>query len=349
MRALVLTKEGTPVAGNVELVTDWPDPGSPGAGEVRIRTLASAFNHMDLWVGGGLPGAKLEFPRVSGADGCGVVEAVGDGVDASWVGRRVAVNAAIAQPERARPGDPPSSTLAPSYHLLGETLNGMHREAFVCPAANIADIGDADAEHAAAFALTFLTAWSMMVTKGQLRAGQSVLITGIGGGVSTAALAIAKHFGCPTIVTSRHQRKLDAAVKMGAGEGVLDQGEDWSRAVRGWSNKRGVDMAIDSVGKAAHLWCIKSLARGGAYVTCGCTTGPDGTTDLARIFWNQLRVLGSTMGTAAEFAEVMGLFRSGHLMPTIDRVFTPEQGAEAYGRLESGEQLGKVVVRWANG
>ncbi len=349
MRALVLTREGKPVAGNVKLVTDWPDPGDPGAGEVRIRTLASAFNHMDLWVGGGLPGATLEFPRISGADGCGVVEAVGEGVDAAWVGKRVAVNAAIAQPERARPGDPPGSTLAPSYHLLGETLNGMHREAFVCPAANIADIGDADAEQAAAFALTFLTAWSMMVTKGRLRCGQSVLITGIGGGVATAALAIARHFGCPTVVTSRHQRKLDAAREMGADEGVLDEGADWSRAVRAWSNKRGVDMAVDSVGKAAHLWCVKSLARGGAYVTCGCTSGPDGTTDLARIFWNQLRVLGSTMGTAAEFGEVMSLFRAGHLAPTIDRVYAPEDGAEAYARLESGEQLGKIVVRWSDG
>ncbi|GJM18950.1 MAG: alcohol dehydrogenase [Phycisphaeraceae bacterium] len=349
MHALVLTKQGKPVAGNVQFINDWPDPGEPGAGEVRIRTLASAFNHMDLWVGGGLPGATLEFPRISGADGCGVVEAVGAGVDGAWVGRRVAVNAAIPQAPSSRPDDPPGSTLAPSYHLMGETLTGMHREAFCCPVANIADIGDADAGEAAAFALTFLTAWSMMVTKGQLRAGQSVLITGIGGGVATAALAIARHFGCRTIVTSRHQRKLDAAKDLGADDGVLDEGSDWSRSVRTLTGKRGVDMAVDSVGKAAHLWCLKSLARGGAYVTCGCTSGPDATTDLARIFWNQLRVLGSTMGTPEEFGEVMSLFRRGILRPTVDREFAPEQGVDAYARLESGEQMGKIVIRWSDG
>ena len=349
MRAIVLSKEGRPVAPNVEFRTDWPDPGDPGPGEVRVRTLASAFNHMDLWVGGGLPGANLEFPRVSGADGAGVVEAVGEGVDGSWVGQRVLVNAAIASPETPRPGDPPSSTLAPNYHLLGETLQGMHREAFCCPVTNVAAIGDVDAGKAAAFALTFLTAWSMMVTKGELRAGQSVLITGIGGGVATAALALARHFGCQTIVTSRHQWKLDKAKDLGADEGVLDEGEDWSRQVRALTGKRGVDMAVDSVGKATHLSCIKALARGGAYVTCGCTTGPGATTDLARIFWNQLRVFGSTMGTSAEFGEVVSLLRSGALSPVIDQEFTPEQGQDAYARLESGDQFGKVVVRWEDG
>ena len=349
MRALVLTKQGKPVAGNVELRTDWPDPGPPGPGQVRVRTLASAFNHMDLWVGGGLPGATLEFPRISGADACGVVEAVGEGVDGAWVGRRVLVNAAIASPASPRPGDPPDSTLAPAYHLMGETLEGMHREAFCCPVANIAEVGEVDAVEAAAFGLTFLTAWSMMVTKGQLRAGQLVLITGIGGGVATAALAIARHWGCRTIVTSRHQWKLDRARDLGADEGVLDSGEDWSRQVRGLTGKRGVDMAVDSVGKATHLACLKSLARGGAYVTCGSTTGPDATTDLARIFWNQLRVLGSTMGSAAEFGEVVALLRAGRLKPVVDREFTPEEGAGAYARLEGGEQFGKVAIRWSPG
>ncbi|MEZ6319251.1 MAG: zinc-binding dehydrogenase [Phycisphaerales bacterium] len=353
MRAIVLTKQGSPVAGNVEVRDDWADPGDPGAGEVRVRTLASAFNHMDIWVGAGLPGATLEFPRISGADGCGVVEAVGAGVDQAWVGRRVVVNAAIAAPVRARPGDPPPSTLAPSYHLLGETIHGMHRAAFCVPVDNVADVGDTDPAEAAAFGLAFLTAWSMLVTKAQLRAGQSVLITGIGGGVATAALAIARHFGCPTIVTSRHQWKLDKAGELGATHGVLDQGsdtgEDWSREVRTLTGKRGVDVAVDSIGRATHLSCIKALARGGAYVTCGCTTGPAATTDLARIFWNQLRVLGSTMGSPAEFGEVVSLLRSGALRPVVDRVYTPEEAPAAYARLESGEQFGKLVIRWAAG
>ncbi len=346
MRAIVCTKQGRPVAPNVELQQDWAEEREPGAGEVAIRTLASAFNHMDLWVGMGVPGVDLEYPRVSGCDACGEVIAVGAGLDASWVGQRVIVNAAVRLPERERPGDPPGSALAPIYELIGEHHNGMFRERFVVPAANCALVGDADPVQAAAFGLTTLTAYSMMVTKGALRPGQSVLITGIGGGVATSALAICKWLGCPVCVTSRHQWKLDKAMEAGADHGVLDAGEDWSRDVRGWTAKRGVDMAVDSIGKATHLSCIKSLARGGAYVTPGCTTGPDAKTDLARIFWNQLRILGSTMGSNDEFREIASLFCAGHLGVSVDQVFKPEQCVQAYERLEAQEQFGKIVVDW---
>ncbi len=200
---------------------------------------------------------------------------------------------------------------------------------------------------AAGVGLCALTAYSMIVTKGQLRPGQTVLITGIGGGVATAALAIAKHFACPVAVTSRHAWKLEKAKALGADLCVLDDAGDWSKAVRAWTAKRGVDMAVDSSGKATHLNCIKSLARGGAYVTPGCTSGPDTTTDLARIFWNQLRVLGSTMGSNDEFREVTALFRARKLLPVVDQVFTPERAVDAYKRLEGSEQFGKIVVRWA--
>ncbi|MEX0876081.1 MAG: zinc-binding dehydrogenase, partial [Phycisphaerales bacterium] len=152
--------------------------------------------------------------------------------------------------------------------------------------------------------------------------------------------------GCPVAVTSRHQRKLDKAAELGAAHTILDEGQDWSKDLRKWTNKRGVDMAVDSVGKATHLNCIKSLARGGAYVTPGCTTGPDATTDLARIFWNQLRILGSTMGSNAEFREVAALFNAGALRPVVDEVFKPEQCTQAYERLEAGEQMGKIVIDW---
>ncbi len=349
MRAIVVTRQGRPVSPNVELRTDWPEPANPGPGEATVRTICSAFNHMDLWVGRGVPGLSLDYPRVSGCDACGTVEAVGPGVDPAWVGRRVIYNAAVRMPERVHPDDPPTSTLAPEYELIGEHRFGAHAEKFNVPAANLAGVGRADAAEAAAFGLCALTAYSMMVTKGGLRPGQSVLITGIGGGVATSALAIARHLGCPTIVTSRHQRKLDEARALGADHGLLDAGQDWSREVRTLTRKRGVDMAVDSVGKATHLNCIKSLARGGAYVTPGCTTGPDATTDLARIFWNQLRILGSTMGSNAEFAEVAALFRAGAVRPVVDTVFAPEQAAEAYRRLEAGEQMGKVVIRWREG
>jgi NADPH:quinone reductase-like Zn-dependent oxidoreductase len=173
-----------------------------------------------------------------------------------------------------------------------------------------------------------------------------VLITGIGGGVALAALAIARHFGCETIVTSRHQWKLDRAKSLGADLCVLDQGQDWSKDVRGWTGKRGVDMAVDSTGKATHLNCIKSLARGGAYVTPGNTSGPDATTDLARIFWNQLRVLGSTMGSNEEFREVVSLFRAGKVSLPVDQAFAAEEGAKAFAKLEAADQFGKIVIRW---
>jgi len=347
MRAIAVEKQASPVAPNISLKSDWPDPAEPAAGQVIVKTLCSAFNHMDLWVGRGVPGLTLDYPRVSGCDGCGIVQQVGAGVDESWIGKRVIYNAAIIVPDRSHPDDPPSSTMCPNYELIGEHHFGAHAEKFACPVENLALVADdVDPVEAAAFGLCALTAYSMMVTKGQLRPGQSVLITGIGGGVATSALAIAKHMGCTVAVTSRHQWKLDRAIELGADHTILDEGQDWSRDLRSWTNKRGVDMAVDSVGKAAHLNCIKSLARGGAYVTPGCTTGPDATTDLARIFWNQLRILGSTMGSNDEFKEVVSLLNSGSLRPVIDKTMKPSDCRAAYERLEAGEQFGKIVIDW---
>ncbi len=346
MRALVIERRGTPVTPNIRLRDDWPDEPTPPPGHAVIRTLASAFNHMDLWVAMGVPGLDLTYPRVSGCDACGEIIAVADDVDPAWLHRRVIVNAAVRQSDPLRPDDPPATTLAPSYHLIGEHTHGMHREQFTAPIANCAPVDDADPVHAAAFALTTLTAYAMICTKGNLRPGQTALITGIGGGVATSALAICNWLGCPVCVTSRHQWKLDRARELGADCTILDEGQDWSRQVRQWTAKRGVDMAIDSIGKAVHTSCIRSLARGGTLVTPGCTTGPDATTDLARIFWNQLRVLGSTMGSNDELREITALFRAGHLAPVIDSVHKPEQFTDAYTRLESQEQFGKIVIDW---
>ncbi len=347
MKAVVIERKNAVVASNVVVRADWPDPAPPTAGWALVRTLASAFNQMDLWVGRGVPGLDLAYPRVSGCDACGVVEAVGPDTDPSWIGRRVLVNAAMRVPDRVSPDDPPASTLAPNYELIGEHHFGMHAEKFLAPVSNLADVGDRDPTDAAAFGLCALTAYSMMVTKAQLRPGQSVLITGIGGGVATSALAIARHLSCPIAVTSRHQWKIDRAKELGADFGVVDTGADWSRDVRAWTKKRGVDMAVDSSGKATHLSSIKCLARGGAYVTPGCTSGPDAVTDLARIFWNQLRLFGSTMGTNAEFQEVASLFRGGSLKPVVDKVFEANDARRAYERLEAAEQFGKIVLRWA--
>lgn len=301
---------------------------------------------MDLWVGRGIRGLTLTYPRVSGCDACGVVEAVGEGVDSAWVGRRIIVNAALRMPQRDRPDAPTAATLAPEYQLIGEHHNGMLAECFLAPAANLAPVGDADPVHAAAFGLCALTSYSMLITKAQARPGQSVLITGIGGGVATASLAIARHWGCPVAVTSRSTDKLARAKTLGADLLIHDDGTDWSKAVRDWTGKRGVDVAVDSVGKATHLSCIKSLARGGAYLTPGATSGHEAVTDLGRVFWNQLRVLGSTMGSNDEFREVTALFRAGALRPVVDMVTPASEAARAYARLEAAEQFGKLVIQW---
>lgn len=345
MRAITIQRQGTPVHSNVAFVADYPDP-SPASGEVVVRTEAAALNHLDLWVGRGLPGIALRYPAISGSDGAGVVEAVGAGVDSSWIGRRVLLNAAVPKQEPPRPDARPAPL---DIFMIGEHGPGCLAELFVAPVTNVLEIGETDPIQATAFGLAHLTAWRMMVTQAQLRAGMQVLITGIGGGVALAALSIARHFGCEVIVTSRHQSKLERAKSLGAQHVVLDGGQDWSKEVRQLTGRRGVDLCVDSVGKAIHGSCIKSLARGGTFATCGATTGADATTDLTRIFWNQLRVVGSTMGDMREFREVVALLRSGALRPTIDRVFQPEQGREAFARLEAGDQFGKLVVDWRKG
>ena len=341
MKAAAVMTGGAPVAPNVELI-DLPTP-SPGAGEVRVRTEASGLNHLDVWVGMGIPGVDRPGPRVTGSDGVGIVDAVGEGVDDVWVGRRVIMNAAHDLNSEDRSDGRPAGE---QFHLVGERSPGAMAEAFVVRVTNVMDIGEADPIEAAAFGLTHLTAWRMLTTRAGARAGDWVLIPGIGGGVALAALGICRYLGCRTIVTSRSAEKLQRASELGASVGILDEGKDWNRAVRAATDGAGVDICIDSIGKAVHLSCIKSLGRGGRFVTCGCTSGPGAETDLARIFWNQLSILGSTMGDMREFQEVVGLFLKGSLQPVVDRVVTPSEVPEAYAVLEAGTQFGKLVVDW---
>jgi NADPH:quinone reductase-like Zn-dependent oxidoreductase len=343
MKAAIIAATGSSVAPNIQVVDNWPEPVA-GTGEALVRTEAAALNHLDLWVGRGLPGLDLDYPRISGSDACGRVEAVGEGVDESWVGRRVILNAALATPEQPLPAQPPAP---PELTLLGEHTQGTMAERFVAPVTNLADVGDADPLQAAAFGLTHLTAWRMLVSRAQVAAGDLVLITGIGGGVALASMGIARQLGCRVVVTSRAQTKLDLALDLGAEAGVLDTGEDWSREVRRLSDGRGVDVCVDSIGAVTHKACLKSLARGGRLVICGCTSGPAPTTDLARLFWNQQSILGSTMGNGDEFRQVVSLFRSGALMAVVDSVHEASDAAGAYARLESGDQFGKVVVSWS--
>ncbi len=343
MKAIVVQQRGNPVSPNVALVTDRPKP-QPQSGEVLVRTEASALNSLDLWVGRGLPGLDTQYPFSSGSDGAGRVEEVGAGVDRAWIGRRILLNAAVIQ---EAPAHPDRFASGEDIRMIGEHSPGTMGEFFCAPAKNVLDIGDTDPIQAAAFGLTHLTAWRMLMSRAQLRPGMTILVTGIGGGVAVALLNIAKHFGCTVIVTSRHQWKLDRARELGAVHGILDDGSDWSKTVRTLTGKRGVDIVADSIGKAVHSQCIKSLVRGGVFVTCGATTGGEATTDLARMFWNQLTFMGSTMGDMDEFRAVTTFLRSGEMLPIVDSIQKPHFAKKAYERLESGEQFGKVLIDWA--
>jgi NADPH:quinone reductase-like Zn-dependent oxidoreductase len=343
MKAIVVQQRGNPVSPNVALVTDRPKP-QPQSGEVLVRTEASALNSLDLWVGRGLPGLETQYPFSSGSDGAGRVEEVGAGVDRAWIGRRILLNAAVIQDA---PAHPDRFASGEDIRMIGEHSPGTMGEFFCAPAKNVLDIGDTDPIQAAAFGLTHLTAWRMLMSRAQLRAGMTILVTGIGGGVAVALLNIAKHFGCTVIVTSRHQWKLDRARELGAVHGILDDGSDWSKTVRALTGKRGVDIVADSIGKAVHSQCVKSLVRGGVFVTCGATTGGDATTDLARMFWNQLTFMGSTMGDMDEFRAVTTFLRSGEMLPIVDSIQKPQFAKKAYERLESGEQFGKILIDWA--
>jgi NADPH:quinone reductase-like Zn-dependent oxidoreductase len=344
MRACVLTATG----GIDQLrITDVPDAPAPQAGEVRVAIRAAALNHLDLWVAEGLPGAGHRFPHIVGADGAGVVESIGSGVTTVRVGDRVMINPGISDYtcEFCQAGE---HSLCVNYRLLGEHLPGTVAELVTVPAHNVAQIpvllpvlGFAEA---AAFSLVTLTAWRMVVTRAQLKQDEAVLIWGIGGGVSLAALRIAKLLGARAIVTSSSDAKLEAAKGLGADITFNHRTEDVAKEVRALTNKRGVDVVVDSVGAATWDSSLRCLRRGGRLVTCGATSGPHVGLDLRRLFWHHWSILGSTMGNASEYAEIVRRLGQGELRPTVDRVFPLARARDAYERLGKAEQLGKVVV-----
>ncbi len=323
---------------------DLPDP-SPGPGQIRVRIRAGAFNHLDIFVRKGIPGIPVSLPHIMGSDGAGVVDAVGPGVTRARPGDEVVMNPGIncGSCEFCLRGE---HSLCVDFRLLGEHVAGTFAELVVAPEINAYPKPAALTwEEAAAFPLTFLTAWRMLVTKARARPGESLLIVGIGGGVAVAALQIARLMGLAVWVTSGSADKLARAKALGADVGIDHSAVDFSREIRKLTGKRGVDMVLDSVGKATWKQSIASLAKGGRLLTCGATTGPDPPEDIARIFWNQLSIHGSTMGTHGEFAEMLRMFRDGRLRPVVDAVFPLSKAREAAFRLEEKRQFGKIVLR----
>jgi NADPH:quinone reductase-like Zn-dependent oxidoreductase len=295
-----------------------PDPVA-GDGEVLIRLRAASLNHLDIWVRRGLP--SVPKPRVLGADGAGI---------RADTGQRVVINPGIEHGE--------------IITVVGEHTDGTHAELIAVPESNVYPIPDSlSFEEAAAFPLVFETAWRMLVTKADLQPGEWVLVWGIGGGVATASLAIAKALGARCVVTSSSEQKLERARALGADATVNHASEDVARRVKELTDG-GVQVVVETVG--ADTWATSlSVARPGARIcVCGATSGPNPPANLHRMWWKQLTIYGSTMGTKQDFEAVYELVTSGRAKPVIDSVLPLAEARAAHERLESGAQLGKIVL-----
>ena len=346
MRGLTISAHGG--LDRLELRDDLAVPSLVSDTQVRVRVLAAALNHLDLFVVGGLPNVRIVPPWIIGSDAIGVIDAVGPAVSGLGVGDRVLINPGVSDRtcEYCLAGEQP---LCPRFGILGEHLPGTLTEQIVLPAANVRRVAvDADPYEGAAFTLSTLTAWRMLVTRARLTADEHVLIWGIGGGVAQACLQIAKLFGAHVTVTSSSDAKLERAVALGADATLNHRGVDVGKEMRARTQKRGVDVVVDTVGEATWGQSLGALGRRGRLVTCGGTSGPMVTTDVRRLFWNQWSILGSTMGNDAEFDAVVEQFRAGRLRPPIDNVYALDDARAAFERLASGEQFGKVVIRIAS-
>ncbi len=329
--------------------TNRPDLVNPN--DVLVKLKAAALNHLDLWTLDGLPGLSLEFPHVLGGDGAGMIAEVGPAVTRVQRGDKVLLNPGIScyRCEWCVAG---VHSLCETYRLLGEHLPGTLAEFVVVPEQNVVTLPTPEPPHselswaeAAAFSLSTLTAWRMLVTRAQVRPGERVLLWGVGGGVGSSALKIAKLAGAFVIATSSSDRKLRVAQSMGADATINHRDADVVKEVRKLTGSvRGVDVVVENVGEATWQNSLRVLAPRGRIVTCGGTTGPNVVTDVRKLYWYQWSILGSTMGNAAEYLEIVRLLGQGHLRPVVDSVHPLDDAVEAFRRLRSGEQMGKVVV-----
>ncbi len=345
MRALVLGGHG-----GLEQLTirdDVPVPELDGPHAVRLRMSAVALNRLDLFVLTGWPGLRLTPDWVPVADGTGVVESVGEAVTRVRVGDTVVVNPGSSC-RRCQYCLSEQQPLCLDYKILGEDRPGTAAEFCVVPEWSVDAVSESvpDAERAA-FGLATLTACRMVAGKARVSAGEQVLIWGIGGGVALAALQLAKARGAVVWVTSGDPSKLARAAALGADHVLNHATEDVPSVIRKATGKRGMDVVIDSVGAATWSRSLASLGRGGRLVTCGGTSGPMLETDVRRLFMNQWTISGSTMGSAVEWAAVVAEFRAGGLRPPIDSVFPLSAARDAYARLQSGGQFGKIVIQVA--
>ncbi len=340
MKAVFITEHGS-----LDVLTygDLPTP-SPEPGEVLVRLKAAALNRLDLWVREGWPGIRIGYPFVMGADGAGVVAAVGDGVTAWKPGTPVVINANLGDGtcDFCRAG---MENQCVNWGLLGETRSGTYAQHIVVPARNLLEMPEQfDPHEAAAAGLVYHTAWHSLITRGNLRPGETVLVVGASGGVNTASIQIAKLAGAEVIVVGSSTGKLALAGALGADE-LIDRSKDenWAREVYKLTGKRGVDVVVDNVG-TTYYQSFRAARKGGRILTVGNTGAPKFEIDNRYIFGKHLSIIGSSMGTLNDFKTVMGLVFEGKLKAVVDKTFSLKDAGAAQQRLESGKQLGKVTL-----
>jgi NADPH:quinone reductase-like Zn-dependent oxidoreductase len=339
MRAAIFSEHGGP---EVVRIADVPTP-EPGPGEVRLEVRASSMNHLDLWVRRGLP-IETTMPHIGGSDVAGVVEAVGAGVDPRLVGARVVSDPALDYDWYLGEGQGPAFPERP-MKLIGEHVNGGFAQYALAPARNLVQLPDGfPFEDAAAAGLVFVTAWHGLLCRAGLRPGERVLVTGASGGVGSAAVQVARLAGAEVFAVTSGPANVERLRALGA-DVVYDRLQvDFSREVWRDTGKKGVQVLFDSVGPAIWEQNLRALAVRGRLVTYGATSGAQASLDLRRIFWRQLSVMGSTMGTPAEYREVMRLVFERRLRPVIHATMPLDQARAAHQLLEAGDVFGKLVL-----
>lgn len=343
MKAVYLTGHG---GNEVVAIGQRPKP-ERQAGEVLVRLHAATLNRVDLYMRGSGAGITHTLPQIMGIDGAGVVEAVdaGQGLVGLAVGQRVLLYPGVTcgQCEFCERGQ---EVLCTSMKLLGEHRDGTLAEYISVPARNAVPMPEGwPFEEAAALGVNHLTAWRMLVTQARLQPGETVLVFGIGGGVSLAGMQLAKAHGARVIVTSREQEKCERALALGADAAICSSTQDVVKEVMQITGKRGVDVVFENVGAAVWDSALRSAVRGGRIVTCGATTGDQPGADLRRVFIRQLQIHGSTLGNLAELQDLVRFCAQHNVRPLMDRVYALDQAHAALDRLASGEQFGKVALR----
>jgi len=340
MKAAVITENGE--LDKVS-VADVPRT-TPGPGEVLVQVRSAALNHLDIWVRNGRPGVTLSMPHILGSDAAGIVAEVGADVQGISVGAEVIINPGLGcgKCECCRRGEQSECLI---FGIVGMSRQGTFAEFVTVPATNVyLKPKHLDFNEAAALPLAYVTAWRMLMTRAVVKFGNTVLIHGIGGGVALAALQLAKMANAEVIVTSSSDEKLKKAQQFGADHIINYKTGNVKDSVMGITAGRGVDIVFETVGSATWQVDFAVVRKGGKIVICGVTGGPKAETNLQALYWNQLNIMGSTMGSDEDFRGMLAAVAAAKLKPVIDSVFPLAKAKEAMAKIEAGQQFGKIVL-----